>query len=60
MRGRSTIQQSTVSVLANPLRTNPRPPIGLNARNNKNPSNQFSGPPTAAIKGGQLRGQNVR
>jgi hypothetical protein len=60
LRGQSVVQTGTAVVRTNPVFTNPRPHSPLASRNNKNPSNQFSGPPTARILGGQDRGQKMR
>jgi hypothetical protein len=60
LRGQTVVQTGTSAVKTNPVFTNPRPQRSLASRNNKNPSNNFSGPPTAAILGGQDRGQRMR
>lgn len=57
MRGQTQNVSHTASIRTNPTRTNPRPVSSLSGAKNKNPSNNFSGPPTASIQGGQLRGR---
>ena len=60
LRGQSILQTGTAVVKTNPVFTNPRPNVGLASRTNKTPSNNFRGPPTAAIFGNQDRGQRMR
>ena len=60
LRGQSIIQTRTAVVRTNPVFTNPRPHANLASTTNKTPSNQFRGPPTAAVFGGQDRGQKMR
>jgi hypothetical protein len=60
LRGQSVVQTGTAVVRTNPVFTNPRPQRSLASRNNKTPSNTWSGPPTAATLSSQDRGQKMR
>lgn len=57
MRGQTTRITHTASVRTNLTITNPRPVSSLASVNNKNPSNNYTGPATAHIAGHSLRGR---
>jgi|GEM_PF-3117595 len=56
LRGQSNYGH-TASVRTNLVRTNPIPVSSFTGAKNKSPSNNFSGPPTASIRGHTLRGR---